>query len=59
MLESNDTPPRPVFGPRYYYQERRTTGTTTWNVGRVKSPVDDFAGTGYCKHESSLCATIC
>ena len=27
--------------------------------GQVKSSVDDFASTGYCKHESSLCATIC
>ena len=29
------------------------------NVGRVKSSVDDLIGTWYCKHESSLCATIC
>ena len=29
------------------------------NVGRVKSSVDDLNGTWYCKHESSLCATIC
>jgi hypothetical protein len=29
------------------------------NVGRVKSSVDDLIGTRYCKHESSLCATIC
>ena len=28
-------------------------------VGQVKSFVDDLKGTGYCKHESSLCATIC
>ena len=31
----------------------------THNDGWVKSTVDDFVGTGYCKHESSLCATIC
>ena len=29
------------------------------HVGQVKSFVDDLKGTGYCKHESSLCATIC
>ena len=28
-------------------------------VGQVKSFVDDLNETGYCKHESSLCATIC
>ena len=28
------------------------------NVGRVKSFVDDLKWTGYCKRESSLCATI-
>ena len=33
--------------------------TTLPNVGRVKSSVDDLNGTGYCKHESSPCATIC
>ena len=59
MLESNDTTPRPVFGLGYFCFQRHTSGTATWNVGRVKSPADDFAGTGYCKHESSLCATIC
>jgi hypothetical protein len=59
MLESNDTTPRLVFGLGYFCFQRHTSGTATWNVGRVKSPADDFAGTGYCKHESSLCATIC
>ena len=29
------------------------------NFGQVKSSVDDLKGTWYCKHESSLCATIC
>ena len=32
---------------------------TIYNVGWVKSFVDDLEGTEYCKHESSLCATIC
>ena len=33
--------------------------TEIQNVGRVKSSVDDLIWTGYCTHESSLCATIC
>ena len=46
-----------VFVPIAFWSTRYFT--TLPNVGRVKSSVDDLNGTGYCKHESSLCATIC
>ena len=41
-----------VFVPIAFWSTRYFT--TLFNVGRVKSSVDDLNGTRYCRHESGL-----
>ena len=48
--------------PMFVYNDNLRVNIICQNnfyVGQVKSFVDDLKGTEYCKHESSLCATIC